>query len=77
MADYSNHLIRKISYTGNVTTLAGSGSSGFNNGPGNTANFNEPIGITIDSQGNVLVADFQNHLIGETIFFYIFRSWVV
>jgi len=41
VADYDNHLIRKIVIsTGAVTTLAGTGSSGSANGTGTSASFN-------------------------------------
>ena len=63
MADYYNHLIRKIVIsTGVVTTVAGTGSSGSANGTGTSASFNNPHGITTD--GTILyVADMSNHLI--------------
>ena len=65
MADYGNHLIRKIVIsTGVVTTLAGSGSSGFANGTGTSASFNSPAGITTDGT-NLYVADYGNHLIRQ------------
>ena len=49
VADTNNHLIRKIVIsTGEVTTLAGTGSSGSANGTGTSANFNYPSGITTD-----------------------------
>jgi len=49
VADYSNHLIRKIVIsTGAVTTLAGTGSMGSANGTGTSASFYNPPGITTD-----------------------------
>ena len=49
VADFSNHLIRKIVIsTGVVTTVAGTGSSGSANGTGTSASFNGPVGITTD-----------------------------
>lgn len=48
--------------TGSVETIAGSGS-GFVNGPAASAKFNEPAGLTVDTEGNVYVADFANNAI--------------
>ena len=63
MADYDNHLIRKIVIsTGAVTTVAGTGSSGSANGTGTSASFNNPVGITTDGT-NLYVADDNTHLI--------------
>jgi len=67
VADYCNHLIRKIVIsTGVVTTLAGTGSSGSANGTGTSASFNRPRGITTDGT-NLYVADFNNHLIRKIV----------
>ncbi len=63
VADSSNHRIRKITPDGVVSTLAGTGTSGFINGMGNVAKFNSPYGIAVDSAGNVYVADSDNHRI--------------
>ena len=46
-----------------VTTLAGTGSPGFVNGDTNIAQFNQPFGICIDPEGNLYLADSQNHCI--------------
>lgn len=63
VADSYNQLIRKITLAGVVTTFAGSGSPGFADGTGNAASFHDPIGLTIDPDGNLYVADAQNNRI--------------
>lgn len=60
IADTSNNRIRKIAADGKVTTLAGSGLAGHRDGPSGEAEFDGPIGIGIDKQGSVLVADTYN-----------------
>lgn len=63
VADAFNHRIRKITPAGSVSTLAGSGSEGSANGAGEVAQFYYPMGVAVDSAGNVLVADFGGHRI--------------
>jgi len=63
VADYGNNLIRKITSAGVVTTLAGSGSQGSANGTGTAASFRGPLGVAVDGNGNVYVADAGNNLI--------------
>ncbi len=65
VADQSNHAIRKITSAGVVTTFAGStsGTFGFVDGTGTAARFTSPSGVAVDSEGNVYVADFNNHAI--------------
>ena len=57
VTDTYNNLIRKITSAGVVTTLAGSGALGFADGTGASAVFRTPIGLTIDTSGNLYVAD--------------------
>jgi sugar lactone lactonase YvrE len=63
VADRQNHSIRKISPSGTVTTLAGSGKPEFADGQGKEASFNQPCGIAVDEIGTVYVADTNNHRI--------------
>ena len=62
-SDAGNNSIDRIGQFGNVTVIAGNGGYGAANGPGNKATFNYPIGIAVDKQGNIYVADYQNQLV--------------
>lgn len=57
VADTHNHLIRKITTAGIVSTLAGSGTAGSADGVGTAASFSSPTGITIDASGNLFVTE--------------------
>lgn len=58
VADRGNHVIRRISPQGRVSTLAGSpGQSGHQNGTGAAARFSSPGDLTVDTDGNVYVLD--------------------
>jgi sugar lactone lactonase YvrE len=68
VSDRKNSRIRKVvAATGVVTTLAGSGTEGFANGPGTAAQFNSPHGVACDGNGDVYVADRDNHRIRKVV----------
>ena len=64
VADSGNHVIRKITPSGVVTTLAGSpGAGGFADGAGAAAKFNGLRAVASDAAGNLYVADLINALV--------------
>jgi DNA-binding beta-propeller fold protein YncE len=64
VADTQNHVIRKISSSGLISTVAGSGTAGYAEGIGAAAKFNQPYGICLDQAAGLLyVADTYNYRI--------------
>ena len=60
VADSLNDRIRKIDlYDSSVTTFAGSGN-GYQEGPKDTARFNAPYDLSVDSNGNMYIVDNGN-----------------
>ncbi|MGH7372675.1 MAG: IPT/TIG domain-containing protein [Candidatus Rokuibacteriota bacterium] len=57
------HRIRKVDGNGIISTTAGSGDPGFSGDGGlaTEAQLNYPIGVTTDAQGNVYIAERDNH----------------
>ncbi len=65
LSDFGNNRIRKIDSSGTITTIAGSGTAG-DSGDGSAAikaQLRNPTGVTIDSVGNLYIADSNNHKI--------------
>ncbi|HZT61019.1 MAG TPA: hypothetical protein VFA21_20610 [Pyrinomonadaceae bacterium] len=60
VADTGNNRIRKVTPDGRVTTVAGDGKVGFKDGAAAEAEFDSPVGVAVDKDGNVFVADTYN-----------------
>lgn len=66
IADSQNHRIRKVDAgTGLISTIAGTGVAGYggDGGPAVNALLNSPRGVAVDSAGNVIFSDTNNHRI--------------
>jgi hypothetical protein len=64
VADTVNHLIRKVTKTGEVSIFAGTAAvAGSADGLGTAASFNLPSAVAVDNVGNVYVADYDNNTI--------------
>ena len=58
--------VRRITPDGIITTIAGNGTAGYggDGGPATEAMFSLPIGLAVDSEGNVYIADNKNNRAG-------------
>ena len=68
IGDTGNNRIREVNLaTGIITTVAGSGTQGYNadNIPATSANLNRPRGIALDGHGNLFIDDQYNSRIRE------------
>jgi len=62
--DELGNRVRKLDFhTGIVTTIAGTGKYGMQNGPGSSATFSNPAGLGLDLGDTVYVADYASHRI--------------
>ena len=70
IADTGNNAVREVvQATGNIITVAGTGSSGFS-GDGaaaTSAQLNGPVSIAVDASGNLFIADAGNNVIREVV----------
>lgn len=63
ITDTYNNVIRKIWVNDSVSTYAGNDTAGYRDGADTVAEFNMPLGICIDKNGNLYVADTYNNII--------------
>jgi uncharacterized protein (TIGR03437 family) len=63
IADAGNHRIRRVSPSGLIVTVAGTGTSGFSGdgGPALNAQLSYPTGVAVDALGNLFIADAVNY----------------
>ena len=70
IADRFNHRIRKVDAAGVISTVAGDGPTGEDEGgfggdggPATAAQLNSPRSVALDGAGNLYIADYENHRI--------------
>ncbi|GAB3993629.1 hypothetical protein GCM10028807_29380 [Spirosoma daeguense] len=65
ISDQTNHLVRKVSPNGIISTIAGNGTAGFSGDGGlaTNAQLNNPGELVMDRSGNLYIPDFINHRI--------------
>lgn len=63
ISDTGNNRIRKVDSSNNITTYAGSGSSGYSGdgGPASAAQMTGPTGLGLDASNNLYICDTQNN----------------
>ena len=64
IADSGNSAIRAVT-SGNISTVAGQGSSGYSGdgGPATSAKLHSPLGVAVDGAGKLYIADLKNNVI--------------
>ena len=62
IADYQNYRVRKVS-GGIISTVAGTGTAGFSGdgGQATSAQLKGPLGVSVDAQGNLYIADVNDY----------------
>ncbi|MGH9597009.1 MAG: Ig-like domain repeat protein [Edaphobacter sp.] len=61
-AESGNHVVRRVDATGQITTIAGTGTQGFTGdaGPATSAALDSPLGLALDSANHLYIADTHN-----------------
>jgi len=70
IADSGHNRIREVSVsTGDIQTVAGNGVAGFSGdgGPATSAELNNPTGVSVDSAGDIYIADSSNTRLREVL----------
>ncbi|HPQ54735.1 MAG TPA: hypothetical protein PK253_15895 [Spirochaetota bacterium] len=67
ISDENNNRVQIITPGGNVVTFAGSGASGDTDGDADTASFNQPRGLAVDANGDVLICDYGNGKVRKVV----------
>ncbi len=69
IADTDNSVIREVTASGNITTVAGNGIAGYSGdgGAATSAQLYGPYGVFVDANGNIFIADTDNAAIREVL----------
>lgn len=65
IADENNNVVREVSATGTITTIAGTGAVGYqgDGGAATAAQLNGPNGVAVDGNGLIYIADHGNNVV--------------
>jgi uncharacterized protein (TIGR03437 family) len=68
-ADKADNRVRKVDTSGIISTVAGTGTAGYDgeNGKATGAAFNGPQGIALDNKGNLYIADYDNEVVRKVV----------
>ncbi len=68
IADFADNRVRKVA-NGVITTVAGNGTAGYSGdgGPAASAQLNGPVGLAVDTAGNVYIADSGNNRVRKVV----------
>jgi sugar lactone lactonase YvrE len=63
IADELNNRVRKVNPSGEISTVAGTGTLGSSgdNGPATAAQLNQPVSVALDSSQNLFIAEYEGH----------------
>jgi sugar lactone lactonase YvrE len=66
-AESGNNVVRKMAPNGTVTTVAGNGTAGYSGdgGQATLAQLSQPLGLALDADGNLYIADNGNNRVRE------------
>ncbi len=69
IADTDDNLILEINLVGVISTVAGTGEQGFggDGGPATAALLDSPVGLAVDSAGNIYIGDTHNQRVREVV----------
>lgn len=62
ISDYKNNRVRRVSATGTISTIAGTGDAGYNGDgmPATSARLHHPVGVIMDGDENIYMSDMLN-----------------
>lgn len=65
IADTFNNVVRRVSTSGVITTVAGTGTAGYagDGGAPTSAKLNQPYGVSVDQTGSLYIADSGNNVV--------------
>src|ERR1035441_8968690 len=63
--DSNNNLIRKVSTSGTISTVAGGGTSTGDGGPATSASLARPLGVAVDASGNLYITEANGNRVRE------------